>query len=167
MGPVTVRLAQASDLVAIQDLYSDLDQLQVAAEPWLFRMPDERRLDAAEFDEVIHCDNCFLAVADQGGAVVGFIDASRHDPTDAGDVRQPWCGVDNVAVRSDRRRQGVGQELMQAAEAWAQQHGLATMRLNVYSFNAGAHAFYEQLGYRTLSLQMCKDVSQPRHDEEL
>ena len=55
---------------------------------------------------------------------------------------------------------------MQAAEELAQQKKLTDVRLNVFAFNQGALAFYQQLGYRTLSLQLHKALAgSDRYDE--
>ena len=43
---------------------------------------------------------------------------------------------------------------MREARAWAVQQGIAAMELGVHEFNAGAIAFYEALGFRTVTRRM-------------
>ena len=158
MDLVIVRAAQSTDFDAIRGLFKDLDRFHAAGEPGLLRVPNVSRVIRGELDEWITSENCFFAVAEVEGKVVGLIDASIRGPGDPTDQDRPWCGVHNLAVKSDWQRRGVGMQLMQATEEWAQKKGLADVRLNVFEFNRGARAFYEQLGYRVLSLQLHKDL---------
>jgi ribosomal protein S18 acetylase RimI-like enzyme len=64
--------------------------------------------------------------------------------------------VADLAVREAARRMGVGQELMQAGEAWARERGLPVLSLDVWSTNQPALAFYRVLGYRPESLCLIK-----------
>jgi ribosomal protein S18 acetylase RimI-like enzyme len=64
--------------------------------------------------------------------------------------------VDMLAVRGDRRRRGIGRALMEATHRWAEGCGLEEVALNVWEFNQRAIAFYEHLGYETLSRQMVR-----------
>jgi len=61
--------------------------------------------------------------------------------------------VDRVYVDPDHQGRGLGQRVMAALEARARQAGLTTIRL---AASIPALAFYERLGYRT--------VSEERHD---
>jgi GNAT superfamily N-acetyltransferase len=47
---------------------------------------------------------------------------------------------------------------MEAAEAWAREHGATRLVLNVWEFNAGALRFYETLGYSAFSRNMWKSL---------
>jgi GNAT superfamily N-acetyltransferase len=53
---------------------------------------------------------------------------------------------------------GAGRALMNAAEAWAREHGAERLHLNVWEFNEGAIAFYERLGYVTFSRNMWRKL---------
>jgi ribosomal-protein-alanine N-acetyltransferase len=55
--------------------------------------------------------------------------------------------LENVAVRSAARRQGIGRALCLEAIAWAMQLGAAAIQLEVRSKNAGALALYASLGF--------------------
>lgn len=74
-------------------------------------------------------------VARRGDAVVGTARA-RTIGRDA--------KAERVAVKSDRRGQGVGRGLMIAIEEWARSAGLDAVRLNAQT---EAVPFYESLGY--------------------
>lgn len=58
------------------------------------------------------------------------------------------CRVYSFAVADARRRRGVGQELLRAAERYARAHGLSAVRLEVRYDNLAAIALYVKLGYQ-------------------
>jgi ribosomal protein S18 acetylase RimI-like enzyme len=51
-----------------------------------------------------------------------------------------------LAVAPDRRREGLGRQLMDAAEAWLRDRGAPKLQLMVRTSNAEALGFYEALG---------------------
>jgi GNAT superfamily N-acetyltransferase len=59
----------------------------------------------------------------------------------------PLAEVGGLVVDSRYRRIGVGRSLMEAAEQWARQNGLATLRLRSNLQRDDAQAFYRRLGY--------------------
>lgn len=58
-----------------------------------------------------------------------------------------------LVVHSERRGTGVGKLLMSAAEQWAREQGCRTVRLRSNISRAGAHAFYQCLGYHEAKTQ--------------
>lgn len=75
-------------------------------------------------------------VRDEHGAIVAGLD---------GWTWAQACQVQNLWVHSDMRGRGLGQTLLERAEADARAHGCTVVTLNSYSFQAAP--FYEQLGY--------------------
>lgn len=67
--------------------------------------------------------------------------------------------VADLAVITDARRIGVGTALMEAGEAWARDHGLPALSLDVWSTNKRALAFYQRLGYFAESLCLVKPIN--------
>jgi GNAT superfamily N-acetyltransferase len=63
----------------------------------------------------------------------------------------PLAELGGIVVDSRYRRIGVGRSLLEAAEQWARQNGLATLRLrsNVQRDDVGG--FYRRLGYREIA----------------
>jgi GNAT superfamily N-acetyltransferase len=77
---------------------------------------------------------CF--VRDASGAVLGGAVGRRWGA--CAELQQLW-------VRPDLRRQGIGARLVRAFEARAAQHGCSTMYLETFSFQAPS--LYASLGY--------------------
>ncbi|AFZ04417.1 GNAT family N-acetyltransferase [Calothrix sp. PCC 6303] len=59
-------------------------------------------------------------------------------------------------VIPEYRQQGIGKQLMQEAEIWAEKRGDGQIGLQVFQTNIPALSLYEQLGYQTQSLTMVK-----------
>jgi GNAT superfamily N-acetyltransferase len=63
----------------------------------------------------------------------------------------PLAEVGGIVVDSRYRRIGVGRSLLEAAEQWSRQNGLATLRLRSNLQRDDAQAFYRRLGYAEIA----------------
>ena len=84
--------------------------------------------------------------------MVGYLSGYRHFAFYAGG-ETAWC--DEVLVREDLRRRGVGRQLMGGFELWAAQNRCVLVSLAT----AGAKEFYEALGYTTKAAYFKKYLS--------
>lgn len=86
-----------------------------------------------------------VLVADDDGEVVGIcqVFTFRHFQHVGGRAAE----VESVHVRADRRSQGIGEQLMGAAEEFARQHGCYRVQLTSNNQRLDAHRFYVRLGY--------------------
>lgn len=66
--------------------------------------------------------------------------------------------LQRIAVRKKYRGQGVGNQLVQALEAWAKEAGFTK---SVLDAQCQAEKFYEKLGYRTISEEPFLDAGIP------
>ncbi len=57
------------------------------------------------------------------------------------------CRLTSLAVRAGAQGGGVGRQLVSAVEAWAWSQGACRVEVTSGDHRAGAHAFYEALGY--------------------
>lgn len=80
-------------------------------------------------------------------------------------LRRPRPNVKTVGgyiagafVRPDARRAKVGQQLLAAAETWLRAQGITSTELHVLFINEGARAFWEEAGYKPLTLGMRKKL---------
>lgn len=85
-------------------------------------------------------DRSTVIVAESDGEIVGFCTAYL----DIVSVRfGQRCWVEDLATHPDRRSQGVGTQLLDAACEWARTHGASHIELDSGDARHGAHRFYE------------------------
>jgi len=94
----------------------------------------------ASFAALLDDPNAYLAVAEAGDGVIGYVLAFSHVTLYA-NGRVAW--VEELMVDAGCRKQGVGKALMQSAEAWAEERGCRLVALATRR----AAAFYEALAY--------------------
>ena len=75
----------------------------------------------------------------QNGSLVGSVMVGH-------DGHRGW--VYYLAVAPARQRQGLGRQLMAAAEEWLRDRGAVKIQLMVRNENASARLFYERRGYQ-------------------
>ena len=140
IADLTVRPARTPDLPALLDLYALLSgEVRTAAEA----SDGEQRA----FADVLADPRQRLLVAERGGAVVGSVTLIvvpnlTHDG-------KPYGIIENVVVREDARRGGVGAALMREAIAAAREAGCYKVTLTSNLRRTDAHSFYEWLGFVT------------------
>lgn len=100
----------------------------------------QRRFRRDHVEWILHNDRALTLVEDGGVDLDGAIMLLFE-----GQV----CRVLSVATMPERRRKGLGTEMMRAAEAQARKRGCAQIRLEVSTRNYGAIEFYRGLGYKT------------------
>ncbi len=159
---VRVRRATADDYAPLCELFAEVDAFHAAHLPHLFRTPPGPARDRAYFDELLADENTCLFVAERSGTLAGFVQAIVRDAPDIPIlVPRRYASVDNLGVRAESRRRGIGRLLMAAAAAWALAHGATGIELSVHEFNEAARAFYYGLGYRTSIRRMSRPLPEP------
>jgi len=84
-----------------------------------------------------------LAARDEDGAVAGSVQLALESRANG----RHRAEVQKLMVRHARRGRGLGQALMQRAEAEARAHGRRLLFLDTSVGEGGAVRFYERLGY--------------------
>jgi diamine N-acetyltransferase len=157
--PTLIRPAQISDFEGYSRLYLEINDLHAAAHPHLFRATAQPPRDEEDFHIQLEDEHQAIFMAEVDGVPAGFVNVIlRQSPPLDILVPRRFAVIDSVSVSQPYRRLGVGQALMQQAEAWAVQKGAASLELNVFEFNQGAIAFYEELGFVSLSRKMQKPL---------
>jgi GNAT superfamily N-acetyltransferase len=93
----------------------------------------------------------FLFVAAAGGRTVGFVSGElrQGSPTF---LPKTWASVDDVFVEPGYRNRGMGRALLQSVRAWAHERGADGISLQVAAANSRGRKFYEDLGFRDVSV---------------
>jgi ribosomal protein S18 acetylase RimI-like enzyme len=101
-------------------------------------------------------DGCIL-LATESGSVIGFVCIAAHDPS-APDDPQPRAWVHDLFVHPASRRRGLATMLMKAAEAFARDRGVPSVRLAVLERNVDARSLYRRLGFRDYARILTKPL---------
>jgi len=121
---IDLPLERADDAVALW-------QESGLTRPWNDPLADLRRALAGPTSTV-------LAALDEAGVVVGTAMVGH-------DGHRGW--VYYLAVRSEKRRSGLGRAMMDASEQWLARQKVAKVNLMVRTTNTDVVAFYASLGY--------------------
>ncbi len=137
----TFRRATESDLVPIIALLAD-DVLGAFRES---RMPQDFFLYRQAFAEIDADPNQLLAVAEDGGWVVGTLQLSFIPGMALRGTRRGQ--IEAVRIASDRRGSGLGQAMIEWAIGECRARGCALVQLTTDKGREDAHRFYEKLGF--------------------
>ena len=89
-------------------------------------------------------ENCIVHVAKNEGVVVGVAMVTLNPELLS---QSPSAHLEVIAVAENAEGQGVGKELMAAAEAGARNRGANSMTLFVFAGNERARRVYERAGF--------------------
>lgn len=154
---LTIRPATAQDYDDLCEIIAEVDEMHRRQCPHIFQKPPGPARERAYIQGLLADEDHGLFVAESGGRVAGFLHVVVHDtPPIPILVPRRLAVVDNLVVRRDLRRAGIGRALMERAEQWAREQGATEIDLTVFEFNAGAIAFYRSLGYETRTRRMSK-----------
>ena len=64
--------------------------------------------------------------------------------------------VDNVFIRPEYRKQGIGRSLMQWVESYAKEQNFCAIELNCYKDNQAGQEFWQNAGYTALGIHYQK-----------
>ena len=94
------------------------------------------------------------ALAGETSTVLGLFDEKTLVGTVmvGHDGHRGW--VYYLAVDESHRGEGLGRQLMLAAEDWLRERGVVKLQLMVRSANAGVLDFYDRLGYEDADVQV-------------
>lgn len=164
MGNIQVRPASEHDIEVLCALYDEFHEFHVRGVPDRLASlhgtgPDRRANLVARLRDLIAGDDSAIFVAEQGAQVIGLAEVYlREDDRVPARIVRRFGYLQSMVVTDDCRREGVGRELLGAAEAWAVARGAVEMRLDVWEFGEGPLRFYEHCGYRTLRRTLVRNL---------
>lgn len=129
-------LLRALRLASLHDAPEAFGQTHANAE----LIPDDEWQSIARASSAGESRIWLLATLD--GRDAGLVQARRRAPDD--------CLIFSMWVAPAARRSGVGRLLIDSVADWARAWGAHRLVLWVYGANAGAHRFYEDIGFHVL-----------------
>jgi aminoglycoside 6'-N-acetyltransferase len=158
---VSIRTASEADVEPLLALFVELHEFTARGVP--SRLKIEEAYDEAAIRQhlrkVLGDPDTTCVVAVDGG-VVGFAEVGILAPEeDKGVVPVPRAHVQSLLVIEGRRGEGIGSQLLAAAEQWARGMGASEVELDHWVFLGDPGAFYERAGYRTISRTLSRSLS--------
>ncbi|MFA7681507.1 MAG: GNAT family N-acetyltransferase [Candidatus Peribacteraceae bacterium] len=161
---MTIRQYQESDHTELARLIRILQEHIAALDPL------ERQITGTTFDANVYIDLLIerieretgvIFVAETDGKLVGFvagtIQQQDEDPAERLAAISSITGrVLELVVDSTYRSRSIGTELMETMEKYFHKNDCILVRVNCFAPNAGAHAFYEKLGYSDRAIDLVK-----------
>jgi ribosomal protein S18 acetylase RimI-like enzyme len=135
-----IRPAEGRDSVALSALIAQLGY-------------DAAPVDVAERLATMASEGRLVLVTEIDGAVIGCLSTSvmrvLHRPAPVGRISM-------MVVDEGLRGQGIGAELVRAAEAALAREGCYMVEVTSHNRREAAHRFYERLGYEKTSVRLAK-----------
>jgi GNAT superfamily N-acetyltransferase len=138
LNEVKIRAARTDDADGLARLAGDLGH------------PTTPEQVATRFSAASQQNTYALIVAElPSGELAGFLELVVERLIDA----EPRVDVAGLVVSEALQGRGIGRTLMDHAEKWAAERGCRIVHLRSNLKRAGAHAFYERLGYEHFKTQ--------------
>jgi N-acetylglutamate synthase-like GNAT family acetyltransferase len=90
-----------------------------------------------------------VIVAELDGKVTGWIHAYIYRLL----MSDPEVEIGGLVIDESIRGHGVGEKLMQAAEAWTLEKGCSSVYVRSNTIRTRAHKFYKRIGYQVIKSQ--------------
>jgi GNAT superfamily N-acetyltransferase len=138
---VTLRPARREDVRAIVAMLAD-DALGASRED---KSDPLSRAYYDAFEEMARDPNNRLLIAEKGGAIVGTLQVTFIRGLSRKGMRRAL--IEAVRVASDKRGEGIGEEIIRAVIELARAEGCKMVQLTTDKSRKDAHRFYERLGF--------------------
>jgi GNAT superfamily N-acetyltransferase len=120
--------------------FADVEAVLPLAEEFVTSFDVDRAAFLTSFQKLIVDDSALILVAETEVSLVwyclGFVHGTFY-------ANGPVAWLEEIMVKADHRRSGVGGRLMEAFEAWSKQKGAILSALSTRR----AATFYEAIGY--------------------
>jgi len=138
---IHIRRAERNDLASIVTMLAD-DALGGPREALADPLPD---VYFAAFDRIAKSPDILLMVAEQDAQVVGCFQLCFLPGVSSQGATRAL--IEDVRVVSDRRGQGIGEQMLKWAIAEAKSRGCRVFELLTHHTRSDAQRFYERLGF--------------------
>jgi diamine N-acetyltransferase len=159
---ITVRVAIIEDADAIECLTAEVQQLHREALPDIFKSPSDKLFSREKLATLLQDANSTVAVAESNGEIVGYVyGVIMHRPENDFKKAEKYVYIQQIGVRKDARRQGVGRALIAFIERKALASAVTGLQLDYWAFNTRARSFFESCGFSASQVMMRRRLSPP------
>jgi len=159
MNFMNIRKAVLSDSLLLSTLCMDVQKLHADAHPEFFKIPQSADFAELFFEKMLSNDTSFIFIAEEEGKALGYVFCNLVEKPDNPFINaQRFLMIEQISVRPQAHRRGVGDSLMKQVEATASDLDVKRIELGSWDFNVGAHGFFEQMGYQKHHFKFWKTI---------
>jgi len=146
-----IRDMKKEDYRSVLELYRQAYALHLENRSDVFARTEPPLTEEA-YSGLLADQSAVALIAEADGVAVGICAAKIREPS-GNPVLLPRkiALIEDLCVREDCRRRGVGGALYEEAAARAKARGAHSLELHVWAFNGDAVGFYERMGMRVRS----------------
>ncbi len=154
---MNIRRAKSTDLDELARLWRELADLHAGLAPEFALVPDAERMFRRHIAEVVADENCCVLVAEEDGALVGFINGGLHE--NAPVFVERFVGeIASAVVTETSRRQGVGTQLVDGLLTWFRERGVKVVTLGAATANPIAQSFWRKMGFDAYMTKLRREI---------
>ncbi len=158
MENLIVRYAKREELESVNNIRKQVNEVHVKGRPDIFREDGWQFIEPfvyTRFDE----ENSGVIVADVEDEIVGFAVVQYIvRPESPYNKERRYSHIEEFGVDEKHRRKGIAAAMIDFIKEDAKNRGFKRIELDMWEFNDGALAFYENAGLKTYRRYMESDT---------
>jgi ribosomal protein S18 acetylase RimI-like enzyme len=157
---IEIQIAVRDDIPSLIKLFLQSEEYHRTNRPDVFAKPPLTELEDL-YLKFIENSLVTTLLAKEDDKAIGFIRYRTYEAPKVSflvDVGRYHAIIEELVVSSDQRRRGIGKTLITEAENRLRKNEIRHIQLNVFSFNLGAQALYETLGYQPLYSRLSRTL---------
>jgi ribosomal protein S18 acetylase RimI-like enzyme len=152
-----IREATEADADIISSLNIDVQAAHASAMPWWFKPASPDTFPPDVVARLLDDPSNLVFIAEVESSPAGYAYAEVMDrPETSFNYAYQMVYVHHISVRPAHRRRGIGRALLEAVQAAASKRDIRMISLDVWTFNAGARAFFSLSGFEARSERLWK-----------
>jgi GNAT superfamily N-acetyltransferase len=148
---LTIRPGRREDAAEAARLWMQSAREHTTHDPIYVTAPGAERVMRRFLADLTSSSHAFLFVAEFDGRTIAFVSGELRESSPTFRPKT-WASVDDVYVEPDYRNLGVGRALVESVKAWAKERSADGVSLQVAAANERGRKFYEDLGFREVSV---------------
>ena len=147
---MNLRIEISKDPCILASLNQDVQDAHVHLEPASFK-PYHYETILEDMKTFLRQDGSLAIVAWDGDTPIGYamLQPKKHPDTPYR-PEYDFMSLDQMSVRSEYRRQGIGTRLIEKVMEISRERGIRRIELTVWTSNSDALHFYEHMGFNAI-----------------
>src|SRR5215210_7234553 len=152
----TVRPGRRDDAAAAARLWVMSAEEHTLYDSVYTTAPDAEKVMRRFLADLSSSSHSCLFVAERNDEVIGFLSGELREGSPAFEPKT-WASIEDIYVVPEHRSLGIGRALFEECQKWAKRKGANGVSLQVAAGNTRARKFYEELGFREVSVYEVKE----------